>query len=995
MSDPIRFIRTAAIRQAVHGREEDVLDAIDVDWRLGHPHIKCPYRDHADDNASWRWDPKHSTARCTCTKGDSIFDVVMKVEGSTFEAAKVRIAELLNLRDLIRTKGGTQGTGKVYQATDAASLLGAPTDHRDDSLPIAYLAHRLGVASDRVPMPSTDMIGLKALGYYDPPPQGWKAKPRLVGEFPCAVFATMAADGGSHAHRIYLAPAGVGKADLGLGPDGRPREPKKSAKIVGADNVAGRAVLWGDPAHAAHLVVTEGIETGAAVALAFSAELEAGAIAVAAAISASGVEAFQPYTATTRITIAADRDEGAGLNGNPGSRRGERAARTFGMRQHERIGVLIAMPGNPGESVDWLDVLVRSGIEDVRGRIIAAVPFVPTAAEVEELAGSKSRADELREIAAAYPLPAMDTLTLRYEHTAGGKVKVHRVIRGDVAHETGRRPQETVPIATPFGVPARLRHADQADAYGLRCVVQDMNGKPRAVDFDRATLARMGATDIRAALFGAGLRTEADGDMVAVQCLKAADPDKEILVVQRPGWHDLTGYPDPVFITPAGSTIGAPDGLFLELAAAARMAPAVAVSGTMEGWYRAIEAAVSVTGCKHWTLGMLAAFAGPIVSLTGLDTSGINLSGMSTSGKSTAQRLAASAWSTPDIRRPGLFQSARTTDNAVEALAQRATGTVLSLDEIAHVNGKVVAKIIYTIAGGVGKRRMTADAQVRATYTWATFAILSGECSLEEKVRGDGGEWLAGMAVRIVDVDVTGVNRNVDSTTLRDISAIEQHFGHAGPAFVGALIEHGWHRRAADLRERVFKAARVLAGGDDTDSATVRAALPLALLMIVGELAKSFGLIPSATAVQDAVLWAWERFRQSSDATALDPEAQVIGSIRGWIAERWDVTVKNVDAASGINNREAVAWYDDGIVYIPMTRLREAAGNGLRASQVASILERRGMLGKRTETDRLYVRFIPKVGRVQSYALRRSEFGRSEPTSDTETDSLPMGGRHD
>ena len=81
MSDPIRFITTAAIRQAVHGREEDVLDAIDVDWRLGHPHIKCPYRDHADDNASWRWDPKHSTARCTCTKGDSIFDVVMKVEG--------------------------------------------------------------------------------------------------------------------------------------------------------------------------------------------------------------------------------------------------------------------------------------------------------------------------------------------------------------------------------------------------------------------------------------------------------------------------------------------------------------------------------------------------------------------------------------------------------------------------------------------------------------------------------------------------------------------------------------------------------------------------------------------------------------------------------------------------------------------------------------------------------------------------------------------------
>ena len=149
MTNPIKFVTTSAIRQAVKGREEHVLDAIGVDWRAGRPHIRCPYRDHADDNASWRWDSKHSRARCTCTKGDSIFDVAMKVDGCVFETAKIRVAELLNLRDLIRTKGGGQGTGKVYQATDAASLLGVPADRRDDSLPVAYLAHRLGVAVDR------------------------------------------------------------------------------------------------------------------------------------------------------------------------------------------------------------------------------------------------------------------------------------------------------------------------------------------------------------------------------------------------------------------------------------------------------------------------------------------------------------------------------------------------------------------------------------------------------------------------------------------------------------------------------------------------------------------------------------------------------------------------------------------------------------------------------------------------------------------------------
>ena len=375
MTEPTRFVTIAAIRRAISGHETDILDAIGVPWKDGRPHINCPYRDHADDNASWRWDTKRAKAQCTCSKGDSIFDVVLKVLGCDFEAAKIRVAELLNRRDLIRTKVAAVGGGRRYQATDAASLLGAPAECRDDTLPRAYLAQRLGVAMDAVPNPRTAMIGLKALGYYDPPPQGSKAKPKLVGEFPCAVFGTVAADGGAHAHRIYLAPAGAGKADLGIGPYGRPREPKKSAKLVGDDNVAGRSVLWGDPGRAAHLLVAEGIETGAAVALAFAPEIKAGEVAVAAAISANGVEAFQPYLATKRVTVAGDRDEGSKANGKSGSRRGERAARTFGVKHHARLQVGIAMPGNAGKSVDWLDVLVRDGAEAVREGVLAAIPL--------------------------------------------------------------------------------------------------------------------------------------------------------------------------------------------------------------------------------------------------------------------------------------------------------------------------------------------------------------------------------------------------------------------------------------------------------------------------------------------------------------------------------------------------------------------------------------------------------------------------------------------
>lgn len=109
-----RYAATADIRAAVKGRETEVLDLIVAGWRDGKPHIRCPYPDHADNNPSWRWDKRKARAFCTCIeRSNSIFDVVAKVEGVDFEAAKIRVAELLKRPDLIRVRGTKQrGRGK-------------------------------------------------------------------------------------------------------------------------------------------------------------------------------------------------------------------------------------------------------------------------------------------------------------------------------------------------------------------------------------------------------------------------------------------------------------------------------------------------------------------------------------------------------------------------------------------------------------------------------------------------------------------------------------------------------------------------------------------------------------------------------------------------------------------------------------------------------------------------------------------------------------------
>ena len=142
-------------------------------------------------------------------------------------------------------------------------------------------------------------------------------------------------------------------------------------------------MLWGNRERARWAVVCEGIETGAAIAFAFHPEVEAGDLLVAAAISAGGVEAFEPWPMTQRLTVAADRDEAEKPNGMPGSRRGEKAARALSFRLYHTLPIAIALPGAPGDAIDWLDILRRDGVDAVRKGLIDAETFKPTSQEIE------------------------------------------------------------------------------------------------------------------------------------------------------------------------------------------------------------------------------------------------------------------------------------------------------------------------------------------------------------------------------------------------------------------------------------------------------------------------------------------------------------------------------------------------------------------------------------------------------------------------------------
>jgi hypothetical protein len=418
-------------------------------------------------------------------------------------------------------------------------------------------------------------------------------------------------------------------------------------------------------------------------------------------------------------------------------------------------------------------------------------------------------------------------------------------------------------------------------------------------------------------------------------------------------------------------------GYRVELAADVRLAPEICRAGDLAGWQTAAKAAASAKGCPHWTIGLCGGFVGPVLQLCGFETCGINFSGPTSCGKTIAQQLAVSAWTSPRASSGGLLRPARFTENSIELLARQSNGCVLGLDELALIDGKTLSQIIYGLASGAGKARMTTGLKLQPTITWSTFIMLSCERTLEHKIRGDGGRWLGGLPVRFPDVDCSDVNRRVPPATIDAVKTIMQHHGQAGRVFIRRFIDARHRQNYEALRTRINQLAIQLAGEDPLGS-RARAALPFAMLEVCGELARELKVLPANISIASAIEWAWSAFAASSGALALDPEAKALSHLRRWVAERLNITIKNVapDPHDPVNNRDAVGWFDRQAIYIPLERIAEAAGGGLSELAIGSMLDDKKLLQRSTK-DRLVVTYVPKIGYVTSYALKFSEFGKA------------------
>lgn len=323
--------------------------------------------------------------------------------------------------------------------------------------------------------------------------------------------------------------------------------------------------------------------------------------------------------------------------------------------------------------------------------------------------------------------------------------------------------------------------------------------------------------------------------------LMSADPDKLVRCVSRPGWCGES------FIFPDEQISETADEEEVILQAAERLDHALNVAGDLPSWQKHVAA--RVVGNSRLLLAVSAAFAAPLLALTGEDGGGFHFRGASSSGKSTALAVAGSVWGGGGPR--GYVQSWRATDNGLEALAALHNDACLCLDELSQVESKAAGQAAYMLGNGVGKSRAGREGQARKAHEWRLIFLSNGEVGLADKISEGGGKIAAGMSVRVIDLRAdAGAGMGIFESLhgAPDAGAFAQSlktdaarlYGAPSRAFLRAVVADlpGVRDGIALARSR-FLATCLPAG---SDGQVRRVADRFALVAAAGELATAFGV---------------------------------------------------------------------------------------------------------------------------------------------------------
>jgi uncharacterized protein (DUF927 family) len=388
--------------------------------------------------------------------------------------------------------------------------------------------------------------------------------------------------------------------------------------------------------------------------------------------------------------------------------------------------------------------------------------------------------------------------------------------------------------------PLAMVRTEHGSEWGLLILLVDPDGKEKKIILGMRQL-NGDALAASGELLDAGLRIgSGTARKLVIEYLQTSTPDKRAKTTTKTGWHGVDD--EMVFVLPE-KTIGESPEEWLYSNQLPDSNP-YRQKGTLKAWRENVSALCA--GSSRLVFSVCTAFASPLLHLLGAESGGFQLTGKSSTGKSTALFVAASVCGGRDY-----LQRWRSTDNGMESLAQSRSDSLLVLDEVKQLDGKIAAESAYLLANGSGKIRSNANGTSRSVAAWRLLFLSSGELSLSQHVTDAGKRVNAGMEIRLCDLPADagadmGLFENIHGyeSASRFAETLAANAGkYYGTAFI-AFIEHVLQNRQA-IPEMLRECEKAFAESVLTEKASGQArrvAGRFALVAAAGELATQWGV---------------------------------------------------------------------------------------------------------------------------------------------------------
>ncbi|WP_180179794.1 DUF927 domain-containing protein [Acinetobacter sp. YH12041] len=532
-------------------------------------------------------------------------------------------------------------------------------------------------------------------------------------------------------------------------------------------------------------------------------------------------------------------------------------------------------------------------------------------------------------------------------------------------------------ISSPVLVVAKTRD-DSSNNWGVLLKWKDDNEIEHTQALSMELFQTDGA-DLRKALSYQGVMIAPDQRARNLfQCyLMSYQTGQYALCVDRVGWHD------DVFVLPH-KQIGQSSSDLIVYQANNALANHYQSRGTLEQW----RSNVAQLAENHSLLAfsLCTAFAGQLLDPLNQQGGGFHIKGGSSKGKSTALNLASSVWGNPKQ----FYRTWRATGNALENTAYMHNDGFLVLDEIGEIaNPKELGNIVYMLANGLGKGRMTKQITAKPMHQWKVIFLSSGEKSLKDIMTEQGQKTKLGQEIRLADIDIDqseyGIFDSIDFAEDAPKQAIELSkrmadcYGVAGIAWLEYLTNNKGERMD-EARELLDQYRQVLTV-NQSQGHIVRVANYFALVATAGELATKANITGWKTGTAfNAVQKVFNQWLGSFEQVGDYENREIVTHVKAFFeaneSSRFEAITPDPDHIERINNRVGYWKIENGekIFYVLPEQFKNEVCKGYDSRKAARALLAYNLLEHDTGKTSKTARIPSRKNAVKVYAVKEAIF---------------------